>query len=896
MLTIGQFIGEGRYEILEKIGSGGMADVYKAKCHKLNRYVAIKVLKEEYIHDKDFVNKFKVEAQSAACLSHQNIVGIFDVVEEGNLNYIVMEYIDGITLKQYIGEHGHLSEEESLIIALQIAQGLSAAHDQHIVHRDIKPQNILLGKDGAIKVADFGIARAVSGSTINATAIGSVHYFSPEQARGSVCDERSDIYSLGISLFEMLTGALPFVGDTSVAVALAQINDPLPDMDDYVSGISDKAKQIVKNCTMKKPEQRYLTVYDLIAELKKGLAVFAAPIGAGVAAEGTADAYNGLLQEADAELPEDQTADLDEDMEETEELETTILDKVILGVGIGILLLILGCAVYLVDSTGVFDRFKGDNSISFSESLEEWSTTESDTESQNQSSEDTTRETTEEETTSESKVKMPDVVGKSLEEAIRILKEAGLKYEMSGALSEYSEEYEAGYICQQEYKAGKKIPEGTKVKLGISLGSERFEIKQEFIGMQKQVLQMRLANRNINVTYIEQADESTSAGQVLRLEPSSGYLNEGDSLTVYVSTGPTTFKLPDLEGMTESQAKTAIKDAGMTVGTITEDYSSEIEEGLIMSQSPAAGTKVPKGTVVDIVISQGPEKLEMPDLLGMDYEEAKELLEEMGLVVGKVTKSYSDKYEKDQVMKQSIKAEKEVKEGTKVNLVISKGPEKAGDTEVLLGMKEEEAKKKLESLGLEYDSTVLESSASVEAGCVIRVENAEGGKTIYKGDSVILVVSSGLEQLNVPNVVGMDKDAAKTALEAENFVVVITEVDGVEAAGTVVAQTPEANVIADRGSTVTISVSKGNQAAVPNLAEKTYDAAKAELTAAGLGEEMHEYVNDSRPAGTVISQSVAAGTVVNKGTTIKLTISSGPAPETQAPQESTSAAVPETGV
>lgn len=894
MLTIGQFIGEGRYEILEKIGSGGMADVYKAKCHKLNRCVAIKVLKEEYIHDKDFVNKFKVEAQSAACLSHQNIVGIFDVVEEDSLNYIVMEYIDGITLKQYIGEQGHLSEEEALIIALQIAQGLSAAHDQHIVHRDIKPQNILLGKDGTIKVADFGIARAVSGGTINATAIGSVHYFSPEQARGSVCDERSDIYSLGISLFEMLTGKLPFVGDTSVAVALAHINDPLPDMDEYVSGISDKAKQIVKTCTMKKPEQRYLTVYDLIAELKKGLAVFAAPVGAGVTAEGAADTYDELLQEADAELTEEEAVDPETDMEDAEKIEITVLDKAILGVGIGILLLILGCAVYLAGSMGVFDRFKGDesNSISFSESQEDWITTEDAS-----GLEGSTQEATaEEDITGREKVKMPDVVGKSLEEAIAMLKEAGLKYEMSGALSEYSEEYEAGYICQQEYKAGKKIPEGTKVKLGISLGSERFEIKQEFIGMQKQVLEMRLANRNIKVNYISQSDESTAAGQILRLDPSSGYLNEGDTLTVYVSTGPTTFKLPKLEKMTEAQAKTAIKDAGMTVGTITEDFSSNMEAGLVMSQSPAAGTKVPKGTAVNIVISKGPEALVMPDLLGMDYEEAEELLEKMGLVIDQVTKEYSSKYEKDQVIKQSIKADKEVEKGTKINLVLSKGPEKAGDTEVLLGMKEADAKKKLTSLGLQYDSTVKESSASVEAGCVIRVENADGGNTIYKGDSVILVVSSGLEQLGVPGVAGMTMEEARAALEAENFVVVVTEVDGVETAGTVVFQTPEANTTADRGSTVTISVSKGNLVVVPSFVDKTYDAAKAELTAAGLGEERHDYVYDSRPAGTVISQSVAAGTVVNKGTTIKLTISSGSAPETQEPQESTSTAVPEAGI
>lgn len=881
MLTTGQFIGDGRYEILEKIGSGGMADVYKAKCHKLNRNVAIKVLKEEFIHNREFVNKFKAEAQAAACLSHQNIVGIYDVVEEGNLYYIVMEYIDGITLKQYIAEHGHLSEEEALIIALQIAQGLSAAHDQHIVHRDIKPQNILLGKDGVIKVADFGIARAVTGSTISATAIGSVHYFSPEQARGSLCDERSDIYSLGISLFEMLTGTLPFTGDTSVAVALSHINDSLPSIDQYVSGVSEETKEIVRVCTMKKPEQRYLTVYDLIAELKKALAVFAAPVGAVTGAEeDTANGYDALLQEPDGDITEEQSVDLAADMEEEEEIETTVLDKVILGFGIGILVLILGCAVYLAGSTGLFDRFRGEESdgISFSESQEDWA---------NEDTSNNSAETAEEDTTGEEKVKMPDVLGKSLEEAAQILKEAGLKYEMSGKLSEYSEKYEAGLICQQEYKAGKKIPEGTRVKLGISLGSERFEVKSEFVGMQKQVLEMRLANRNIKVNYIEQSDESTAAGQILRLEPSSGYLDEGDTLTVYVSTGPTTFALPKLAGMTEAQARAAIKDAGMEVGSVTESYSSSVKEGFVISQSPSSGTKVAKGTSVSFVISKGPESITMPNLLGKDYEEAKEILEEAGLAVGNVTKDYSSTYDKDEVMKQSVKADKKVDAGTKIDLVISQGSEKAGDTEVLLGMKEADAKSKLSSLGLKYDSTVKESSSSVAAGCVIRVEKAGGSGTIYKGDSVILVVSSGVEQNKIPNVIGKSQSDAKSALEGKNFVVVIKEVDGTEAAGTVVSQSPSADTMADRGSTVTISVSKGNQVAVPALADKTYEAARAEISNAGLSEDIHSYVYDSRPAGTVISQSVTAGSIVAKGTKIKLTISQGPEPtQPETPPES----------
>lgn len=226
MIREGMFLGD-RYELLEKIGSGGMADVYKAKCHKLNRYVAIKILKDEFCKDRNFVTKFRIEAQSAACLSHNNIVGIYDVGEEGDIHYIVMELVEGITLKEYIAKKGKLEVKESIGIAIQVAQGLSAAHERHIVHRDIKPQNIIISRDGKVKVTDFGIARAISEYTINSNIMGSVHYLSPEQARGGYCDERSDIYSLGITLYEMVTGRVPFDGDTTVAVAIAHINDAM---------------------------------------------------------------------------------------------------------------------------------------------------------------------------------------------------------------------------------------------------------------------------------------------------------------------------------------------------------------------------------------------------------------------------------------------------------------------------------------------------------------------------------------------------------------------------------------------------------------------------------------------------------------------------------------------
>ena len=267
MITPGMFLGE-RYEIIEKIGSGGMADVYKAKCHRLNRMVAIKFLKPEYSSDPKCVMNFRKEAESCAGLTHPNIVSVYDVGDEGDLHYIVMELVEGITLKRYIEKRGQLDLKEAIGIAIQIAQGLEAAHAKHVVHRDIKPQNIILSREGKVKVADFGIARATTSNTIQELAIGSVHYLSPEQARGGYSDERSDIYSLGITMYEMLAGKLPFVGDSNVSVAIAQINNtaaPIPEMN---PNISPAVEKIVRKCMSKKPERRYQTVGELIADLK----------------------------------------------------------------------------------------------------------------------------------------------------------------------------------------------------------------------------------------------------------------------------------------------------------------------------------------------------------------------------------------------------------------------------------------------------------------------------------------------------------------------------------------------------------------------------------------------------------------------------------------------------
>ncbi len=267
MVNIGTMIGE-RYEVIEKIGSGGMADVYRAKDHRLNRFVAVKILKSEYNEDTKFIAKFRQEAQAIACLSHPNIVGIYDVGEDKDMHFFVMEFVDGITLKKYIENRGKLTVREAVGISLQIANGLEAAHANHIIHRDIKPQNILISKDGTAKVSDFGIAKAASSNTITANAMGSVHYISPEQARGGFSDEKSDIYSLGVTIYEMLSGTLPFTGESAVAIALAHIQEDATPLEAIDATIPHGLSNIVAKCMQKKTELRYPTVADLIADMK----------------------------------------------------------------------------------------------------------------------------------------------------------------------------------------------------------------------------------------------------------------------------------------------------------------------------------------------------------------------------------------------------------------------------------------------------------------------------------------------------------------------------------------------------------------------------------------------------------------------------------------------------
>ena len=268
MLKEGMILAE-RYEIISKVGTGGMADVYKARDHKLNRLVAVKVLKPEFRDDKTFIAKFQKEAQAAAGLAHPNIVNVYDVGEDEGVNFIVMELVEGITLKDYIKKKGKLSVKEATSIAIQVSLGLEAAHNSNIVHRDVKPQNIIISTDGKVKLSDFGIARAVTSNTITSNVMVSVHYSSPEQVRGGYSDKKSDIYSLGITMYEMVTGRVPFDGDTSVAIAIKHLQEEMVPPSKYTPDLPFSLEQIILKCTQKSVDRRYNNLSEVIEDLKR---------------------------------------------------------------------------------------------------------------------------------------------------------------------------------------------------------------------------------------------------------------------------------------------------------------------------------------------------------------------------------------------------------------------------------------------------------------------------------------------------------------------------------------------------------------------------------------------------------------------------------------------------
>ena len=568
---------QGRYEIIEKIGSGGMSNVFRAKDLKLGRAVAIKVLKEEFCSDAEFVEKFKREAQAAAGLLGENIVNIYDVVDEGKYHFIVMELVDGITLKEYIKIKGKLDITEGVSIAIQVAKALKLAHTQHIVHRDIKPQNILITDDSKVKVADFGIARAVSEQTVNANAIGSVHYISPEQARGGRCDARSDIYSLGITMYEMFTGRVPFTGESTVAVALAHLEQAMTPPSVYNNKISPNLERIILKCTKKDPANRYQNITELLDDLENVLLNPDTPYEISgstkiIKAEDTAmlSQVEPIDDMSDDEYERDDKEEEDDDDEYDEEDEK--MDKIMSVAGVIIAVIIVVLLVFFVGRfTGVFGGKGSDTS---------------------QSKLDSTQ------------TKMPDVVGLSEKMADKKLSDNNLQMQVKS--SEYSDTVEKGNVISQEPKADEVVSKYSKVSVVISLGSDAFDIsKLNLVGKTKESAESLLKENGFSTDTKEEPSDTVPKGSVISYTPTKP--KNGERVTLTVSSGKKVTKVvvPNITGMSESEAKTLLETNGLILGKKAEQHSATVAKGIIIGQSTAAGSSVDSGSSVDYAVSNG---------------------------------------------------------------------------------------------------------------------------------------------------------------------------------------------------------------------------------------------------------------------------------------------------
>lgn len=671
MLRKGMFISD-RYEIIDKVGSGGMSDVYKAKCHKLNRFVAIKVLKQEFSDDKSFVSKFKVEAQSAAGLSHPNIVNVFDVGEDNGLYYIVMELIEGITLKRYIDRKGQLSVKEAVSILIQISQGIEAAHNNHIIHRDIKPQNIIISKEGKVKVTDFGIARAASTNTISSNAMGSVHYISPEQAKGGFIDEKSDIYSLGITLYEMVTGKVPFEGDSTVSIALQHVQNEMPSPRIYVQDLPISVEKIIEKCTQKKPDRRYLKVSSLIADLKKSLISpdedFVQMVQVdekGVTRMISDEEVSQIRKESgferqELDIPvigkdnevlepdEDDDDEIRDDLEdELEDEDNPKLDKIIaIGGIVTAVIIVIIVAFVIISFLGNGCSSKKDNKETSSNS----------------------------ETLDDKHTKVPDVVGKTEEEAIEELKNASLGHKVK---EENDSKVKEGYVIRTSVDAGEVVEKHTTITIVVSSGAKEVEIP-DLTGEDKEAAIKRLKDEfNLNVKTEYKADNNAEIDKVLGTNPEAyKRVKEGDDIILYVSSGSdsTDVIVPKLIGLSRDAAKASLESKGLQLGEVSEEHSNEQKAGLVSKQDVEVNSKVPSGTKVNIWLSKGPEeKPKVPNLVGKPKSEAEQLLSAAGLK-GNQKSANHDTVPIGYVISQETAADTSVEKGSTINYTISKGP------------------------------------------------------------------------------------------------------------------------------------------------------------------------------------------------------------------------------
>ena len=642
---------DNRYEILEVIGSGGMAVVYKALCHRLNRLVAIKILKDEFSRDQEFRRRFHAESQAVAMLSHPNIVSVYDVSRSGDVDYIVMELIEGITLKQYLEKKGRLNWRETLHFAMQIAKALEHAHSRGIIHRDIKPHNIMILKDGSIKVADFGIARIGSAqNTLTREALGSVHYISPEQAKGGHVDCRSDLYSLGVVMYEMLTGRTPYDGETPVSVAIQHINGGATPPSELVEGIPRGIEQITMHAMEVNPDDRYASATEMLHDMEEfrknpgmtflyfgGVApqapVQQRPVQRPAAPRSEAERYAAARRQNNPRSAEERRKERERrEAEQAEEKKRRLkLILILSGAGLAVILLI-------VLAISLFGGGK-----------------------QPSNTVDT--------------IVVPNFVGMEIEK-INPEDYPELNIDITGATYEYNENYPKGQVFDQSPKANDRVKGGKTrtVTLKVSLGNETNKMPNLVNQTDSSAIaQLNAMELGLKITTKEESSETVLAGYVIRTEPAADTeLTKNQAVTVYVSLGST--KMPELKNQTKANAEALLDAMGLNLKyTFLEEESDDVAEGNVTRTEPASKSELSKGQNVTVYISKGNGKVDVPPVEGLDVMDAIKLLRDAGLKY-ETKRVFNEKEEKDRVIHQSEKANTQVPKDTIVVLEVSDGP------------------------------------------------------------------------------------------------------------------------------------------------------------------------------------------------------------------------------
>lgn len=643
MLNPGTML-SGRYEIIEMVGSGGMSEVYKAKCHVLNRFVAIKVLKPEFSSDVNFVTKFRIEAQSAAGLSHPNIVNVYDVGEDNGVYYIVMELVEGITLKEYIQKHGRIEPKEAIDFAIQIAQGVQAAHEHHTIHRDIKPQNIILANNGTLKVTDFGIAKAASSSTTTTNAMGSVHYISPEQARGGFSDERSDIYSLGITLYEMLTGHVPFEGENNVAIALMHIQSEMVSPREYYPDIPTSLEKIIRKCTQKKPERRYLTANALIADLYRVkenpnidcIVVPKQTVPSSPTIEMTKQEMEMIktgrqvdaaaTQEVPPARPKTSEIQVNRPVMKPSQFDDLFPDD--------------DDPEDEVSENDIGDDYQNDDEPEHDEDLDP------------------------------RLKKIITVASVAIAVVLAIL-----ALVVIGNIAGWFPGGLFGGKATTEKTTGSDVLAPTDA---LSTTEQETIPMVNVVGLYKTAAEEQMKKNGFtNYTFKEQTDATVEKGYVISQSVDNGTaITKDTAITIVISSGKEMTSVPNVVNYEDSQATTLLEEAGLKV-THGYAYDDNVEKDHVISSDPVAGTEVEEGSTVKIIISNGKEqkKVVVPKLEGMSEADAAAKLTELNLV-GAPTYEYSDTVKEGQVISQDPVVNTEVDEQSTVSYVVSKGQEK----------------------------------------------------------------------------------------------------------------------------------------------------------------------------------------------------------------------------